>query len=214
MAEQVSNVRKYLAITILALTIIISVGGSVLLVQHWEYVTMLEEQGLLGLFLISIFAGSPIPIPSPGMILTFTMGSIFNPILVALVSGFGNGVGNALVYWTGRGGLEFFRNLGVSRPNPAGEQKPSRWQKILKKLSMPRMREFARKRALWAVFILSIYPNPILTPIIMGMGAARYHFWKFFIFCWVGKTVQGLILSYLGYFGLRSILHYFGVTLP
>lgn len=214
MENPVSSVRKYLAISILALTIIISVGGSILLVQHWEYVKMLEEQGLFGLFLISIFAGSPIPIPSPGMILTFTMGSVFNPALVAVVAGFGNALGNALVYLTGRGGLEFFKNLGLSGSNSPDEQNPAWWRRIVKKFTMPRMREFARKNAWWTVSILSIYPNPLLTPIIMGMGAARSNFWKFFIAIWAGKTVQGLILSYLGYFGLRSILHYFGVTLP
>jgi membrane protein YqaA with SNARE-associated domain len=212
MMNQVSNVKKYLAISLMALTVIISVGGSVLLVQHWEYVTILEKQGLLGLFLIAIFAGSPIPIPSPNMILTFTMGSIFNPALVALVSGFGNAIGNALVFWTGRGGLLFFKNLGINKKN--NNKHPSRFSRILHKLSLPKMREFARKRALLAVFVLGMYPNPILMPIIMGMGAARYNFWKFFVVCWAGKMVESLILSYLGYFGLRSILHYFGVTLP
>jgi membrane protein DedA with SNARE-associated domain len=39
----------------------------------------------------------------------------------------------------------------------------------------------------------------------------RFHFWKFFLAIWAGKTVQGLVLSYLGYYGLRSILRYFGV---
>jgi membrane protein YqaA with SNARE-associated domain len=214
MTNHVSSIRKYLAISILALTVIISVGGSVLLVQHWEYVKLIEEQGLLGLFLISVFAGSPLPIPTPSMILTFTMGSIVNPILVAVVSGLGNGVGNVLVYLTGRGGLAFFRNLGVSKPKTNGEQEPSRWSKIINKLRMPWAREFARKSSLWAVLVLSIYPNPILTPVIMGMGAARYSFWKFFASITAGKIVQSLILSYLGYFGLRSILHYFGVTLP
>ena len=57
----------------------------------------------------------------------------------------------------------------------------------MKKLAMPRIREFARKSSLWAVFVLSIYPNPILTPVIMGMGAARYNFWRFFLYIWVGK---------------------------
>jgi membrane protein DedA with SNARE-associated domain len=76
------------------------------------------------------------------------------------------------------------------------------------------MREFARRRVLLAVFVLGMYPNPVLMPIIMGMGAARYNFWKFYVVCWAGKTVESAILSYLGYFGLRSILHYFGVTLP
>ncbi|OGN99971.1 MAG: hypothetical protein A2Y90_05735 [Chloroflexi bacterium RBG_13_52_12] len=209
MANQISTFKRYLAISLLAITIIISVGGSVLLVQHWEYIAMLEKQGYIGLFFISIFAGSPIPIPSPGMILTFTLGSILNPILVGLVSGLGNALGNVLVFWTGRGGLFFFQNLGVSKKSD--ENNPSRIGRILRKLRMPKMAEFARKRALWAVFILSIYPNPLLTPIILGMGAARYHFWKFFFACLAGKMVQSLALSYLGYYGLRSLLRFFGI---
>lgn len=205
--------RKYLAVGLLAATIIISVVGSVFLVKHWEYITELEQQGYLGLFLISIFAGSPIPIPSPSMILTFTLGSILNPALVALVSGFGNAVGNALVYLTGRGGHLFFKNMGFSSPKPDVDN-PSWLGRILRKLSMPGMREFARRRVLLSVFLLGMYPNPILMPIILGMGASRYNFWKFFVVCWAGKTVESTILSYLGYFGLRSILRYFGVSLP
>jgi len=161
------RVRKYLAVGILAATIIVSVVGSVFLVKHWEYITKLEQQGYLGLFLISIFAGSPIPIPTPSMILTFTLGSILNPALVALVSGFGNSVGQALVYWTGHGGHLFFKNMGLSSPKP-DENHPSRLGRILRKLRMPGMREFARRRVLLAVFLLGMYPNPVLMPIIMG----------------------------------------------
>jgi membrane protein DedA with SNARE-associated domain len=43
------------------------------------------------------------------------------------------------------------------------------------------------------------------------MGAKRYNFWKFFLVCWAGKMVEASVISYLGYFGLRSILRYFGI---
>jgi membrane protein YqaA with SNARE-associated domain len=210
----------------MVLVIAVSVIGSVLLVQHWEYVTMLESQGLLGLFIIALFAGSPIPIPTPSMILTFTMGSIFNPALVALVSSFGNACGNGLVYLTGRGGLVFFKNLGISgksgqngngsavEENSKDCKKPSIWKRIVGWCSMPQAKKIARKHALLAVFVLGMYPNPLLMAVIVGLGAARYNFWKFFVVCWAGKMVESLILSYLGYFGLRSILHYFGIEMP
>jgi len=200
--------KKYLALGLLVGMLTITIVGSVFLVKNWEYIRMLESQGYLGLFLISIFAGCPIPIPSPNMILTFTLGSILNPVLVGLVSGFGNGVGNTLVYLTGRGGIFFFKNLGSS---DTPDENPSWLKKIYQKLTSPRMKEIARRRALLAVFLLSMYPNPLLMPIIIGMGAARYKFWKFFLACWAGKTVEAMVISYLGYFGLRSILHYFGV---
>ncbi len=202
-------IKRYLAISLLALTVIASVVISVLLIQHWEYVAMLEKQGLIGLFIIAVLAGSPIPVPTPNIILTFTMGSIFNPLLVALVSSFGNAVGNALIYLTGRGGLAFFRNLGINKKPDDAE--PSRMEKFFNKVGMVKLREFARKHVLTAVFILGMYPNPLLMTIVMGMGANRYNFWKFFLVCWAGKMVESSILSYLGYFGLRSLLRYFGV---
>jgi membrane protein YqaA with SNARE-associated domain len=207
MNENSSNRARYLAIGLLAATLIISVGGSVLLVQHWQYISQLEKQGFLGLFIISIFAGSPIPIPTPSMILTFTMGSILSPLLVGLVSGYGNAVGNALIFWTGRGGHKFFQNFTVSAPSDG--RPPSKMRRFMNRLS--RVPEIASRRTLVAVFVLSIYPNPILTPLILGMGATRYRFWKFFLTIWAGKTAQGLILSYLGYYGLRSLLRFFGV---
>jgi membrane protein YqaA with SNARE-associated domain len=202
--------KRYLAVGILASTVIISIVGSVFLVWNWQIILQLQQNGYLGLFLISIFAGSPIPIPTPSMILTVTLASILNPLLVALVAGFGNSLGQALVYWTGRGGHNLYKSLGLSW-NSEGNSWIAR---LMRKLRMPRMREFARRHALWAVFLLGMYPNPVLMPAIMGMGAARYNFWKFYLVCWAGKTVESGVLSFLGYFGLRSIMRYFGIEIP
>ena len=200
--------RKYIAIGLLAAITIISVGGSVLLIFNWEYVEQLQDKGLFGLFIVSLFAGSPIPIPTPGMILTFTLGSLLNPALVGLVAGVGNGIGNALIYWSGRGGLEFFKSFSV--PGQDGEP-TSRIGRFFKRLKIPQMLDRARGRVLLAVFLLSIYPNPVLTPMILGMGASRFNFTRFFVAVLAGKTVQSMILAYLGYFGLRSFLRYIGV---
>jgi membrane protein YqaA with SNARE-associated domain len=198
--------RKYIAIGLLAFLIIISIGGTVFFILNWQYVEQLQGKGLLGLFIISLFAGSPIPIPTPSMILTFTLGSVLNPALVGLVSGVGNGIGNAFIYWSGRGGHAFFKSFST----PSEDAEPKSWiGRLFKKI--PNLLNRARGRVLLSVFLLSIYPNPVLTPMIIGMGASRFSFTRFFIAVWAGKTVQSMILSYLGYFGLRSLLRYFGV---
>jgi membrane protein YqaA with SNARE-associated domain len=202
---------KYLGLGIIAGMVVISVAGSVLLIQHYDYVARLQQHGLLGLFIISIFAGSPIPIPTPSMILTFTMGSILSPVLVGLVSGLGNGLGNALIFWAGRGGHHIFENYLA--PSPSREVPKSRLGRFFRRMTA--LPEFTRDRVLVAVFLLSIYPNPVLTPLILAMGATRYSFIKFFLCCTAGKTVQAMILAYLGYFGLRSLLRFMGVfTVP
>jgi membrane protein YqaA with SNARE-associated domain len=200
--------RKYIAIALFAAVIIISVGGSIYLVFNWEYVEQLQNGGLWGLFLLSLFAGSPIPIPTPSMILTFTLGSILNPALVGLVSGMGNGIGNALIYWSGRGGHAFFKSLIVPSQD---KEPPSRIGRFFKKLKIQQLLERARGRVLLSVFLLSIYPNPVLTPMILAMGASRFSFVRFFATICAGKLVQSMLLSYLGYFGLRSFLRYLGI---
>ena len=204
----ISRKRKFIAIALFAAIIIISVGGSVFLVFNWEYVEQLQDRGLWGLLIISLFAGSPIPIPTPSMILTFTLGSLLNPALVGLVSGLGNGIGNALIYWSGRGGHELFKSFSVSSQDT---EPSSRIGRFFKKLKIQQLLNRARGRVLLTVFLLSIYPNPVLTPMILGMGASRFSFVRFFVTICAGKTVQSMLLSYLGYFGLRSFLRYLGI---
>lgn len=208
--KETTNSRRnqYIAIGLLVVIIGISVGGTVFLILNWEYIEQLQNEGLLGLFIVSLFAGSPIPVPTPSMILTFTLGSLLNPVLVGLVSGLGNAIGNALIYWSGRGGLQFFKSLSVT----GKDGKPtSRIGRFFSKLNIPRMLERARGRVMLTVFLLSIYPNPVLTPMIIGMGASRFSFTRFFVAIWVGKTVQSMLLAYMGYFGLRSLLRYLGI---
>jgi membrane protein YqaA with SNARE-associated domain len=208
----VSRKRKFIAIALFAAILIISVGGSIFLILNWEYVEKLQGEGYWGLFLIAMFAGSPIPIPTPNLILTFTMGGLLNPLLVGFISGLGNTIGNDFFYWSGRGGLKFFQNLGI--PDLTSEASSSRIGRFFGKLRITRMPDFVKRNALLAVFILSMYPNPILMVVILGMGATRYNHTKFLIACWAGKTVEAMILSYLGYFGLRSFLRYIGIFMP
>jgi membrane protein YqaA with SNARE-associated domain len=203
------NKKRYIAIGLMLAMIIVSVVGSVFLILNYEYISQLQKEGYWGLFLIAMFAGSPVPIPTPNLILTFTMGSLLNPLLVGFISGLGNTIGNDFFYWTGRGGFKFFQNLGI--PNLTEEASSSRIGRFFRRLNVIRIPDFVKRNALLAVFILSMYPNPVLMAVILGMGATRYSHTKFFLACWAGKTVEAMILSYLGYFGLKSLLRFFGI---
>jgi membrane protein DedA with SNARE-associated domain len=113
---------------------------------------------------------------------------------------------------TGRGGRRLFPTLDI--PDPSLKAYPTRTERFLAKIMTPRLREFANRRAMISVFILSFVPNPILTPVIISMGATRYPFRKFLFACWAGKTLQTMVLAYLGYFGLRFLLRYLGIFGP
>jgi membrane protein YqaA with SNARE-associated domain len=194
--------RKYITISLLVVMTCLTIGLSVFLVYHWQYVVKLEQHGYLGLFLISLLAGSPVPIPTPSMILTFTLGSLLNPIYIGMVAGLGNTIGNSFIYYTGRAGLKIFTDFSHSN---------SRVGRLLNSERLSRIINSGSWKEMAVVFLLFMYPNPAATPLILAMGAERFSFPKFLVVCWSGKTVQGLVLAYLGHFGLRSLLHFFGV---
>jgi membrane protein YqaA with SNARE-associated domain len=194
--------KRYITVSLLVVMTCLTIGLSVFLVYHWQYVVKLEQHGYLGLFLISLLAGSPVPIPTPSMILTFTLGSLLNPIYIGLVAGLGNTIGNSFIFYTGRAGLKIFADF--SRSN-------SRVGRLLSSERLSRIINSGSWKEMAVVFLLFMYPNPVATPLILAMGAERFSFPKFLVVCWSGKTVQGLVLAYLGHFGLRSLLHFFGV---
>ncbi len=191
---------KNICITVSLL--VATIALCVFLVYNWKYVVKLEHHGYLGLFLISLLAGSPLPIPTPSMILTFTLGSILNPLFVGLVAGVGNTIGNVILYYTGRGGLKLFNDFNRQDTKVSRIITDKRLSRILNSDNWGEMAVF---------FLLLINPVPVATPLVLAMGAAHYNLARFLIICWLGKTTQGMILAYLGHYGLRSLLHFFGV---
>lgn len=194
--------KKYITISLLVATTVVTIALSVFLVYNHEYVVKLEQHGYLGLFLISLLAGSPLPVPTPSMILTFTLGSLLNPLFIGLVSGLGNTIGNVIIYITGRSGVKAFSGLDNPDTKLGRIMGSKRISKLVHSTSWGEMA---------MLFLMFIYPNPVATPLILAMGAARFSVARFLLVCGAGKTVQALILSYLGHFGLGSLLHFFGV---
>jgi membrane protein YqaA with SNARE-associated domain len=200
---KISRKRQHIIIGLLVATTCITITGSVFLIRNSEYVSQLQPHSYSGLFLISLLAGAPIPIFTPVIFITFTLGSILNPVLVGVVAGLGNAVGNTLAYWTGHGGIRFFAALG--NISQVSEPDSSRIGQFFKKIKGSRLLGFANRHEMAAVFLLSIFPNPLLTPMVLSLGAARFNFMKFLLSCWTGQTIQAIAIAYFGHFGLRFL---------
>jgi len=63
-----------------------------------------------------------------------------------------------------------------------------------------------------AVFLMACIINPMYYPFAVFMGMLHFRFAKFFLATWAGRTIKNMILAYLGYFGLRSILQWLGLS--
>ncbi len=198
-----SRKQQNVVISLMVTTTCITIAGTVLLIKNWEYITRYQPHSYIGLFLISVLSNAPLPILTPGIIITFALGSILNPAFVGIVAGLGSTAGNFLAYLIGRNGARFLTFFGdISRSNESN----SSWiGKLLQKIKGSRLMDFANRKGVVPVFLLSVFPNPFSTPLFVSLGAARFNIPKFLIACWAGQTIQAVIIAYLGYFGLHSL---------
>jgi membrane protein YqaA with SNARE-associated domain len=193
----ISTRAKYIIYT--ALFVITTAISIFLIIHYWQEIARLQNYGYAGMFVIAFVAGSSIPTPISYLLLTFTFGGILNPALVGVSAGVGAGAGGTLVYLLGRGGRRFFPGIQHYSVDEAASNHLA--NKFVK---------WAQKRGSIVVFIMSAMLNPVFAPMAIAMGALRFRMFKFFIMCVAGNTLKALVVAYLGYLGVGSLLRLFG----
>ena len=164
-------------------------------VYYWEFVRELGAYGYLGAFLISILGGVTIIIPVPMLAVVFAMGRVMEYTwLVGAVAGLGETLGAVTIYMTGYGGGTAFHNSTHRRV-----------QAIYGQL----MRLMERKGSL-TLFLLAAVLNPFFYPAALAAGALRFGLKRYFLICWGGKTIKGMTVAYVGYWGLRGLIRILG----
>lgn len=173
----------------LAATIALCVAA----VYYRDFLLNIAQFGYLGCFIINIFAGSIIIVPIPGLLVVFTLGGMLNPAIVGAVGGLGEAIGSVLVYLTGYAGRGAARNID----NALYSRFTNMFQRHGSKI----------------VFAMSAIFNPIYYFFGLFVGMIRFGLTKFFLLTWGGRTVKNMAVAYLGYFGLRAVLQWLGVTI-
>lgn len=139
----------------------------------------LGRMGYAGAFLAG-FLGASIPF-FPSYILIPLMATQLNPLVVAVVSGVGAGVGQYLHYYIGLGGRSLF--------SPETRARFERW------------RVRYGKYGVWLIMALAATP---LTPddiVWIPLGLMRYPRLKALLAGIAGKTILSLVYAYAGYYG-------------
>ena len=153
----------------------------------------IAQFGYLGAFVISVLAASTIIIYVPGVPVVFTLGGLLNPVYVGLAAGLGEAIGELTSYAAGYGGRGILQN---------------RFQKFYS-----RVEGWLKQRGSLVLFISSAVFNPFFDFIGASAGALRFPLWKFFLVCWAGKTVKGMTVAFLGWWGLGLILRWLGISI-
>lgn len=194
----ISSKSRYILLTGIFLTT--TAISFFLLIHYWQKISALSHFGYLGMFVIAFIAGSSIPLPFSYLLLVFTLGGIpgMHPALVGLAGGVGAGTGGTLIYLVGRGGRRFFPGLKhYSIDEEASNRLAGRFGR------------WAHKRGSVVVFLMSAMLNPVFAPMALTMGALRFRMVKFFIMCVAGNTLKAVVVAYIGYLGLGSLLRLF-----
>jgi len=141
--------------------------------------------GYFGVFVLSLMASATLIIPIPAFPVTFVMGAILNPWLVALMVGLAEPLGELTGYMAGYSGKVALQSRGRF---------------------YARFESWMRRRGSLVLFGFSALPNPFTDIAGMAAGAMRYPIWKFLLVMFAGKTVKGLIVAFAGYWTLRLII--------
>jgi membrane protein YqaA with SNARE-associated domain len=166
------------AARILALVIVI--GITVYIYSIRGEVERFEAYGYPGIFILSIIANATVILPAPGIALTFTFGSLFNPLGVALAAGAGASLGELTGYLAG------FSGQGIVDDTPM----------------YTRLERWTDRYGGWAILVLAFIPNPFFDLAgaaagALGMSVTSFLFWAF-----LGKTLKMLMFAYAGAFSI------------
>jgi membrane protein DedA with SNARE-associated domain len=176
------------------ISIAATVALSLFILQHKSYIQEeIAGWGYFGCFFINVLTNGTFILPGFGIIITFTLGGVLNPAIVGAVAGIGEAIGAIGAYFTGYAGRGLLRDNNSS--------------------IYLRFNNIIERHGSKAIFFVSAVLSPIFYPFAVFLGMVRFGWVRFFLATWAGRTVKSMVLAYLGYFGLRSILQWLGLDI-
>ncbi|MEM2686737.1 MAG: VTT domain-containing protein [Thermoproteota archaeon] len=158
--------------------------------QFSEWMEQLAYQyGYLGIFLLSFIGAISVVFPIPYTVVIYLMGSMLDPILIAISGGLGSAFGELAGY-----ALGYYGRILI------GEERRRKMDYMLKIFD---------RYGVAAIFLFALTPLPD-DLLIIPLGIMRYNPVKFLIPCILGKTLMCLILALGGMFSIGLIRSLFG----
>jgi len=166
----------------------IVIGVFLLWRYHPEKIEELQEFGYLGAFLISLALNATIVLPAGNFLIIATLGAALpSATLVGIVGGLGAAIGEFTGYAAGYSG-----------------------QAIIQKQRLyHRLEGWMKRWGFLTIFILSAAPL-FFDLAGVAAGALRYKAWKFFLACWLGRTLLYILIAWAGVLGWEWLLNWLG----
>ena len=148
-----------------------------------------QQFGYLGVFIISFVGSVSVIFPIPYTIVIFLLGSVLNPVFIAISGGLGAALGEFSGYAIG-----YYGNSKISKE---------------RRKKMGFMVKVFDKYGPLAIFLFALTPLPD-DLLFIPLGIMRYSFLKAFIPAILGKTLMTFIIAYSGQQSFELITLVFG----
>ena len=165
-----------LAVALLALFMAYDLGAED--VRRWGYV---------GLFGVSLLRAASVVLPVPGSGMTFAAGGFLDPawgvpapVLVGVVAGFAESLGEFTGYGAGMGGVRMLNKGKIYR----------------------RVKDWMGRRAFMTVFAMSFTPLVLFDVAGLVAGATRVPVRVFYPAMLMGKVLRGIAAATAGFYGI------------
>jgi len=174
-ASERKNKTRLTIARIVALVFVIAITVYIVYMPE-QQAEQLESYGYVGIFLISILANATVIIPAPGLVIVFSMGAKFAPLLVGIAAGLGATIGELSGYLAGFSGQAVIE-----------DQK--RYDLMVK---------WMQKNGPLTITFLAFIPNPLFDLAGMVAGALKMKVHRFLFFALIGKVLKMLLFAYAG----------------
>ena len=176
--------RNSIPILSIILVIAITVGIYLIYGRHPERLAELKNYAYWGAFLISLIGNATLILPGAVLPILSTIGIVLypatgpvGPIFVGLAGGIAAAIGETTGYMAGYSGRSIAEKSKI----------------------YARIERWMRRWGAATIFILSLVPF-FFDLVGIAAGVLRFPWWKFFLLCWLGRT-----LLYTGFISLAAI---------
>ena len=176
--------RRTAILRIVSLLAVIAI--SVWIFSIRDKASELAAFGYPGIFIISILANATVLLPAPGVMVVFTMGSIFNPLIVGIVAGVGSAIGELSGYMAGYSGQSVIERGHI----------------------YDRIHPYINKYGAATIFVLAAVPNPFFDLGGVAAGALKMPVRTFLTWCILGKIIKMLIFAYAGAYSIDWLFNF------
>ncbi len=176
--------KRFIPLLALLLVIVITVGIFYFYRSSPGRIDQLKGYGYLGAFLISLTFNATLILPAGNILILSVLGAVLpSAVVVGLVGGAGAAIGEMTGYMAGYSGRGLAQR---SKMYNRVESWMKRWGTL-------------------TILIMSIVPF-IFDLAGIAAGVLRFPFWKFFLLCWLGRTLLYIGAALAGAWGWEMVL--------